>query len=73
MGNSVVGLDIGSTALRGVELSGANKAKPNLLRFFEVPLPPGAVSRGEVVDENEPAPFPKFMRSPVPANAEVSW
>ena len=52
MGNSVVGLDIGSTALRGVELSGANKAKPNLLRFFEVPLPPGAVSRGEVVDEN---------------------
>jgi type IV pilus assembly protein PilM len=52
MGNSVVGLDIGSTALRGVELSGANKTKPNLLRFFEVPLPPGAVSRGEVVDES---------------------
>ena len=52
MGNSVVGLDIGSTALRGVELSGANKVKPNLLRYFEVPLPPGAVSRGEVVDAN---------------------
>lgn len=50
MATNVVGLDIGSTSVRGVELSGANKAKPNLLHFHEVPLPAGAVVRGEVVD-----------------------
>lgn len=47
---NVVGLDIGSTAVRGVELSAAKKRKPNLLRFHEVVLPPGAVSRGEILD-----------------------
>jgi len=47
---NVVGLDIGSTAVRGVELSAAKKNKPNLLRFHEVVLPPGAVSRGEILD-----------------------
>lgn len=52
MAIGVVGLDIGSTAVRGVELSAANKAKPHLLRFHTVPLPPGAVSRGEVVDSD---------------------
>lgn len=47
---NVVGLDIGSTAVRGVELSAARKSKPNLLRFHEVALPAGAVSRGEILD-----------------------
>ena len=46
---NVVCLDIGSTAVRGVELSATGKTKLNLLRFHEIPLPPGAVSRGEVV------------------------
>lgn len=46
----VVGLDIGSTAVRGVELSPAKKSRTNLLRFHEVALPPGAVSRGEILD-----------------------
>lgn len=46
----VVGLDIGSTAVRGVELSATKKHKPNLLRFHEVPLPAGAVNHGEVVE-----------------------
>lgn len=50
MVSSVVGLDIGSTAVRGVELRAAKKNKPNLLRFHEVALPPGAVSRGEILD-----------------------
>lgn len=50
MGNSVVGLDIGSTAVRGVEVSATSKTKPNLLRFHEILLPPGAVSRGEVIE-----------------------
>lgn len=50
MVTKVVGLDIGSTAVRGVELSAAKKNKPNLLRFHEVVLPPGAVRRGEILD-----------------------
>ena len=50
MTRSVVGVDIGSTAVRGVELSAGKKSKPNLIRFYEVPLPVGAVSRGEVMD-----------------------
>jgi type IV pilus assembly protein PilM len=47
---SVVGLDIGTTAVRAVELSTAGKAKPTLLRFHEVALDEGAVSRGEVIE-----------------------
>ena len=46
---TVVGLDIGSTAVRGVELKTNGKSKPNLLRYYSIPLPPGAVSRGEVM------------------------
>lgn len=50
----VIGLDIGSSAVRAAELefgSGARsgKAAPTLLRFGEVPLPLGAVRDGEVV------------------------
>ena len=50
MAMRVVGLDIGSRAVRGVELSVTKKSRLNLLRFHEIPLPPGAVSRGEVVE-----------------------
>lgn len=46
---SVVGLDIGSTAVRGVELKAGKKGKFTLLRFHEVPLPSGAVSCGEII------------------------
>lgn len=49
MTRSVVGLDIGSTAIRGVELKANGKSKPSLLRYHSIPLPPGAVSRGEVL------------------------
>ena len=45
-----MGLDIGSTALRGVELSSNGKSKPMLLRSYEIPLPAGAVMRGEVIE-----------------------
>jgi type IV pilus assembly protein PilM len=45
-----VGLDIGSTALRGVELKAGKKGKISLRRFHEVPLPVGAVVCGEVVE-----------------------
>jgi type IV pilus assembly protein PilM len=50
--SSVVGLDIGTTSLRAVELSSGNRGKPNLLRSHEVLLQEGAVGRGEVVDEH---------------------
>ena len=49
MATSIVGLDIGSTGVRGVELSSHGKSKPTLVRCYEIPLPPGAVIRGEVV------------------------
>lgn len=49
MATSIVGLDIGSTGVRGVELSSNGKNKPTLVRSYEIPLPPGAVVRGEVV------------------------
>lgn len=52
MATSIVGLDIGSTAVRGVELSANGKNKPTLVRSYEIPLPPGAVVRGEVVDSD---------------------
>lgn len=50
MATSTVGLDIGSSAVRGVELGAVKKSKPNLLRFHEVALPSGAVTRGEIID-----------------------
>jgi len=50
MSAAVVGLDIGSTSIRGVELKSNGKSKPNVVRYHSVDLPPGAVSRGEVID-----------------------
>lgn len=49
MATNIVGLDIGSTGVRGVELSSNRKNKPTLVRSYEIPLPPGAVVRGEVM------------------------
>ena len=50
MAHSVVGVDIGSTSVRAVEVKARAKAKPTLVRFLEIPLPEGAVSRGEVLE-----------------------
>src|SRR4051794_18984618 len=45
----VIGLDIGTFAVRAVEVApGGNR--PTLTRFGQVTLPPGAVVGGEVVD-----------------------
>ena len=52
MASSVVGIDIGSAALRGVEVRDPAGVKPTVLRYFEVALPAGAVSSGEVVEPN---------------------
>ena len=50
MASTVVGVDIGSSGVRGVELTSSGKTKLNLIRSYEIPLPQGAVSRGEVVE-----------------------
>lgn len=48
----VIGLDIGTETVRGVELSGLNKPEPCIERFGEVRLPEGAVVGGEVAEPN---------------------
>jgi type IV pilus assembly protein PilM len=50
MSKSIVGVDIGADTLRAVEISGATSARPTLVRFGEIRLPQGSVSRGEVLE-----------------------
>lgn len=52
MASSVVGLDIGNSVIRAVEVMESAKAKPQLVRFHEAPVPDGAVSRGEILEPN---------------------
>ena len=52
MGGTVVGVDIGSQSIRGVEVQGFDTAKPVVLRMHEVPVPGQAVRRGEVVEQS---------------------
>lgn len=49
MARSVVGLDIGTTAVRGAEVS-VRRGQVVLDRFAQVALPPGAVVEGEVAE-----------------------
>ncbi len=49
MRGPLIGLDIGSFAVRAAEVSN-DGGHPTLHRFAQVTLPPGAVSDGEVVD-----------------------
>lgn len=49
----VIGLDIGTSCVRAAEVVMAGRgasAQPTLMRYGEVPLPPGAVRDGEVED-----------------------
>lgn len=48
----LVGIDIGSTSIRGVEVSGVGGKRPNVVRYFSMPIPEGAVRNGEVVEIN---------------------
>lgn len=50
MATRIVGIDIGSTSVRGVEIEGAMKARPTVVRFHEVPLPSGSAKSGEVLE-----------------------
>jgi len=63
MGNSVVGVDIGTGSLRAVEIDGARKGKPSVVRYMEVPVPEGAVKNGEVAEVNTVAAALKQMWS----------
>lgn len=49
MGAQTIGLDIGTHAVRAVELS-RGRGTPAIVRTGQVALPPGAVEAGEVVD-----------------------
>jgi len=49
MRGPLIGLDIGSFAVRAAEVTN-DGGRPTLHRFAQVTLPPGAVSDGEVVD-----------------------
>jgi type IV pilus assembly protein PilM len=50
MAARVVGLEIGSTALRAVELRKPDAARPTVVRRMTAPLPAGAAEHGEIVD-----------------------
>jgi type IV pilus assembly protein PilM len=52
---SVIGLDIGSSAVRAVQLSGGGKGPATLERLGQVLLPPGAVRDGEIIDAEQVA------------------
>lgn len=52
MGSRIVGVDVGDDVIRAVEVADADKARPTLLRYHQVPLPEGAALRGEVVEPN---------------------
>ena len=46
----VVGLDIGDGVLRAAEVKDPARARPTVVKYHEVAIPQGAVSKGEVVD-----------------------
>ena len=46
----VVGLDIGDGVLRAAEVKDPARSRPTVVKYHEVPIPHGAVSKGEVVD-----------------------
>lgn len=63
MSTSVVGVDIGTTGIRAVEVQDAAKSRPRILRFAEVQVPEGAVVRGEVIEPQTVAAALKRMWS----------
>lgn len=63
MTTNVVGIDIGTSGVRAVEVSDADKGKPTLVRYHSVELPDGAVNRGEVVEPNTVAAAIKTLWS----------
>ncbi len=58
----LVGVDIGSSSIRAVEVTGVGSKRPSVARFFSLPLPEGAVKNGEVIEVN---------RDGTPASANI--
>lgn len=50
MSSHIVGIDIGSVSVRGVEMKNADKPKPIVVNYAEVPIPEGSARRGEVLE-----------------------
>ncbi len=50
MANSIIGLDIGSSAVRAVQLTSGGRGAVALERIGQVPLPFGAIADGEIAD-----------------------
>jgi len=50
MAKSLVGVDFGSREIRAAEVTDLKKARPTLVRYGEIPLPPSSALRGEVVE-----------------------
>jgi type IV pilus assembly protein PilM len=50
MAKNIVGVDISSGGIRAVEVRDAAGARPTVVRYDSIPLPEGAVQRGEVVE-----------------------
>lgn len=59
--SSVVGIDIGSTTVRAVEVERAGTNRPRVVRRREVPLPAGAARAGEVIEPETMATTLKQM------------
>jgi type IV pilus assembly protein PilM len=50
MAKNIVGVDLSSTGVRAIEVRDAAGARPTVVRYNSIPLPEGAVARGEVVE-----------------------
>jgi type IV pilus assembly protein PilM len=50
MANRIVGIDIGRDSVRAVEVDGANKPRPTIVRYHEVAMPASAARAGEVLE-----------------------
>ena len=50
MAKNIVGVDISSGGIRAVEVRDSTGARPTVVKFDSIPLPEGAVLRGEVVE-----------------------
>ena len=59
MAKNIVGIDISSWGIRAVEVGDATKARPTVVKYASMPLPEGAVARGEVA---EPATVATALR-----------
>ncbi|PRY67542.1 type IV pilus assembly protein PilM [Glaciihabitans tibetensis] len=50
MTQRIVGVDIGSDAIRAVEVEGAAGSHPSIRAFGQISVPPGVVASGEVIE-----------------------